>query len=269
MVQLHSLITTKTLAARRGFLALARASAVVVMAAAAVPGAAQAQNLGSTVSPVLTLDRERLFLGTLYGQRVNAELEAATNAMAAETRRIEAALEVEEKALTAERATLDAETFRARAQAFDEKVQALRADREKAQASIGTQAEAARIEFFNRIGPVLGTLVRERGALLIVDRRAILLAATDVDITREAIARIDAEFADGRQGEDQGGAEAPTPSAADGQAEPEVSIDSIPAPAPVPEDADVPDGAENIPADPPADPAAAPDTATDPASAAQ
>lgn len=192
---------------------------------------ALAQDFGRVVSPILTLDREKLFAGTLYGQRVNRELEQASTAMAAETRAIETALEAEELALTEQRATMDADAFRELARAFDDKVQALRAERESAQADLVAQIEAAQADFFNRIGPVLGQLVRERGAVLIVDRRAVLLAATDVDITSAAIERIDAVLGEGG---DLGG-EGPTANEGAAPAEAEgnggaVGIDTIPAP---------------------------------------
>lgn len=166
-------------------------------AAAVAPTSGTAQSLGRVVSPILTVDRDRLYAGTLYGQRINRELEAASAAMAAETRKIEQALEAEEKALTEQRATLEPEAFRALADAFDDKVEALRKEREAAETNIRQQIEAAQLAFFDRVGPVLGALVRERGAVMILDRRAILLTAADVDITEAAIARIDSVLGDG------------------------------------------------------------------------
>lgn len=197
----------------------------LVLAALATP--AQAQQLGEVVSPILTLDREALFSGTLYGKRVNAELEAASNELAAETRRIEAQLEAEERELTEQRATLPVDEFRALADAFDDKVQALRDERESAQEEAVRQIETAQANFFNRIGPILGQLVRERGAVMILDRRAILLTAADVDITQAAIARIDAVLGDG---EVPGGDPTPRPSAPELPDAPGAPVDTIPAP---------------------------------------
>ena len=206
---------------------------------------AAAQNFGRVVSPILTLDRDQLFAGTLYGQRVNRELEQASTAMAAETRSIEAALEAEELALTEQRATMDPEAFRELASAFDDKVQSLRAEREAAEADLLAQIEAAQTAFFNRIGPVLGQLVRDRGAVLIVDRRAVLLSAADIDITSAAIEQIDAVLGDGG---DLGGVPGasddgtlgetvapavptvPVDPAEDAAAEGAVGVDTIPAP---------------------------------------
>jgi len=188
--------------------------------ALALPVVAGAQTLGRVVSPILTIDRERLFSDSAFGQRVNRELEAASSAMAAETRRIEAALEEEERLLTEQRATLEPEAFRELARAFDDKVQELRREREAAEDNLRRQIETAQAEFFDRVGPILGVIVRERGAVLIVDRRAILLAAADVDITEEAIARSDAVLGDG-------GSAAPAPVEPNDPAAP---LDLIPAP---------------------------------------
>jgi len=205
---------------------------LLVTVATLTPRSARAQDFGRVVSPIATLDRDALFAGTLYGQRVNREIESASLAMAAETREIEAALEAEELALTEQRATLEPEAFRALATAFDDKVQALRAEREAAEDDLLAQIEAARTDFFRRVGPVLGQLLRDRGAVLIVDRRAVLLAATDIDITAEAVERIDAVLGDGG---DIGGtaadreSPAPEPDGAD-ETQGGLPLDTIPAP---------------------------------------
>lgn len=205
--------------ALRGFLfALSLAGSLALM------GAAQAQTLGRVDSPILTVDRDRLFAGSLYGQRINRELETASAAMAAETRKIETALEAEEIELTARRATLAPEDFRALADAFDEKVQALRKERDTAETNLRQQIEQAQLAYFDQIGPLLGALVRERGAVMILDRRAILLTAADVDITDAAIARIDAVLGDGAEAGE--GAVTPAPGNAP------APVDTIPAPAP-------------------------------------
>ncbi|PIE08582.1 MAG: hypothetical protein CSA74_01565 [Rhodobacterales bacterium] len=204
-----------------------------------LPGGAAAQEPARAVSPIVILDRDALFARTLYGQRINREIESASTAMATETREIEAALEEEERALTEQRATLTPEAFRARAAAFDQKVQALRSEREALEADFLAQIEAARNDFFARIGPVLGQLVRDRGAVVIIDRRAVLLAAADIDITTEAVGRIDATLGDGaRPGSGVTGGALPGPgSAAGGAGGPEgagenrmMPVDTIPAP---------------------------------------
>lgn len=160
-------------------------------------GPVLAQSLGQVVSPILTIDRDALFAETKFGQRVTADLEAESNALAEETRKIEAALEKEEQALTVQRETLTAEEFRVLADEFDEKVVALRTDRDSAQQNFVQRYEDAQRSFYSRIGPVLGRLMQERGAVAILDKRSVLLSVNAIDVTEDAVARIDAELGDG------------------------------------------------------------------------
>ncbi len=164
---------------------------------------AGAQDLGSKLgvvqSPVLVLDRARLFNQTLYGRRILSEVEAANVAMAEETAAIQAELAAEEQALTQKRAEMEPAAFRALAEQFDARVQQLREEREAAQNEIRAVLESAQLQFFNVVGPILGAIVRERGAVMIVDQRALVLSAYNIDITNDAIARIDAVLGDGAQ----------------------------------------------------------------------
>lgn len=182
---------------------------VSVMLCAAPFGVAQAQNMGQIVSPVLIIDREAVFEDTLFGQRVTAELEAESNALADETRKIEAALEEEERRLTAQRQTLSKEEFRVLADAFDDKVVGLRQDRDQAQQSFVQRFENAQRDFFAQIIPLLGEMMSERRAVVVMDARSVLLSVNAIDITEDAIALIDARLGDGStSAPDDGGQDA-------------------------------------------------------------
>lgn len=169
-------------------------SLVAVLALA--PGA-QAQNMGQIVSPILTIDREALFDQSQFGQRVSSDLEAESKALSDETRKIERELEAEEQALTDQRSTMTAEEFRSAADAFDARVVQLRNDRDAAQSEFVQRFETAQRDFYNRIGPALGQIMQQRGAVVLLDKRSVLLAANAIDVTEEAIALIDETFGEG------------------------------------------------------------------------
>ncbi|MBV7409792.1 OmpH family outer membrane protein [Maritimibacter sp. DP1N21-5] len=158
---------------------------------------ALSQSLGQVVSAVVVIDRDALFSGTAFGQRVNEELDSERASLAEETRKIETALEQEERALTEERANLTQEEFRAKADEFDERVQALRTDRDRAQTTYVQKYEAAQRDFYARVGPIIGQLMTDRGAVVVLDKRMVLLSNSAVDVTEEAISRIDAVLGDG------------------------------------------------------------------------
>ena len=143
-------------------------------------------------TPVLTLDTDRVFLESSAGKALEASITAENEALAAENRKIDAALEAEERDLTEQRPKLGVAEFQALAEAFNTKAVGLR----EAQVSKAKALERKRVEerqqFFQTIGPVLGEIMREAGALVILEDRAVLISAGRIDITDEVIRRMDA-----------------------------------------------------------------------------
>ena len=172
--------------------------ALAVLAAmllAAVPVSAMAQTTPATPtvqpSPVLTLDQDRLFQASAYGQRVAHDIDAAAAALTMENREIEAQLATEEKDLTTRRAAMTAAEFRPLADAFDAKVVAIRAAQEEKLVALNGLRDLERQAFYRAAAPVLGDLVRDAGAVAILDARAVFLSADRIDVTDEAIALVD------------------------------------------------------------------------------
>ncbi|MCK0138740.1 OmpH family outer membrane protein [Aliiroseovarius sp. F47248L] len=167
-----------------------------------VPASVLAQQAGSVVSQIVTIDRQSLFSDTQYGRRVVETVETERVRLASETRKVEEALVKEERELTDKRDSMSPEEFRKIAKAFDEKVQALRTEGTEREQEFVRTLEREQAAFFDRIGPILGQLVRELGAVVILDRRAILLTTRNIDITKLAVERIDQVLGDGRDIQD-------------------------------------------------------------------
>lgn len=148
-------------------------------------------------SVILTLDQERMFRESLFGQRIQAELEAEQQILAQENRRIEAELIAEEQALTDNRSSLSVEAFSELAVAFDGKVEKIRSEQDNKVRQFQARVEEERASFVKVVGPILQDLMRQRGAAAIVDDAVILLAVDGIDITDESIALIDATIGDG------------------------------------------------------------------------
>lgn len=166
------------------------AALVLVLLLPAFP--AMAQQLGLPNSEILTISSERLFAESAYGKRVAAEIESQSAVLAAENRRIEAELTAEEKELTAKRAGMDPASFRVLADAFDEKVQLIRNTQDTKARALAQKTDAARVQFFEAARPVLGAVMQEAGATVILERSSVFLSANATDITEIAIERIDA-----------------------------------------------------------------------------
>jgi Skp family chaperone for outer membrane proteins len=148
-------------------------------------------------SPILTIDQDGVYAASRFGQRIAREIEARASLLAAENRRIEAELAAEELVLTEVRPTLTPEDFRARADAFDARVEAIRTAQDSKARALGTLREAARDAFWRDSLPALGQLLAERRAVAVLDRRVVFLAANAIDVTDDAVARIDAVLGDG------------------------------------------------------------------------
>jgi Skp family chaperone for outer membrane proteins len=167
-------------------------AAGLIASAAGLAAAQEPQAQVELPPPVLTIDTERLLAQSAFGRELAAEVETAARELAEENRRIEAELLAEERDLTEQRALMAPEAFRALADAFDEKVQRLRAEQDEKERRLGDLRDEGRQRFFREAVPVLSTIVRERGALLLLDRRDVFLSADSIDITEDAVRRMDA-----------------------------------------------------------------------------
>ena len=146
--------------------------------------------LGETPA-VVTLDQERLFAESAFGQRVAAAVQEAARDLAAENRAFEATLAEEERRLTELRATRTPEDFRALADAFDARVEEIRRRQEGRNRALTAFRDAEQQRFFEAALPVLLELMAETGARIVLDSRLVLLSLDASDITEPAIRRID------------------------------------------------------------------------------
>jgi Skp family chaperone for outer membrane proteins len=171
-----------------------RALVLALALLAAVPALAQE---AQPPAPILVLRQDALFEGSAFGRASRARIEAASRALIAENRTIEAGLEAEERDLTALRATLPPADFRARADSFNAKVEDIRKAQDAKSRAIARQRDEDRQRFLQAAVPVLAQIMQEHGAALLLDQASVVLNLESLDITDAAIARIDAAIGEG------------------------------------------------------------------------
>lgn len=178
---------------------IGRAAALAVMLAAQAALAQEAAPSAAPViaAPLLTLDDERLFKESRFGKALLARQEQETQSLKAENRQIEAALEAEEKDLTTRRAGMTPEAFLPLSDAFNQKVEGIRAAQDAKSRELARRFDEERQRFSDAVKPVLAKLMTQRGAVAIIDKRAVLLGFENVDITTAAIQALDASLGDG------------------------------------------------------------------------
>jgi Skp family chaperone for outer membrane proteins len=179
---------------------------VCAVALAIWPAALPAQSpapAGDAATPVVrsqiaVIEQDRLFLQTRFGRAMQASAEAARKALQAENQRLEANLEAEERKLTDQRPTMPPEQFRPLAEAFDEKVRGIRQAQDAKARDLTRQSEEDRARFVETAAPILVALMSDLGAVVLIDKSVAVLSMDSVDVTDEAIARIDAVLGDGQ-----------------------------------------------------------------------
>lgn len=152
---------------------------------------------GTLSSPVLVVDLDQVFLRSAFGQRVEQDSIAAQVVLQSEFDVIIDALNAEEGSLTERRPDMAPEDFRVEAEAFDEKVQQIRVEQDARVAALRAAVENSRRVFLDAIEPILGQIMNDRGAVVIIDRRNVRLFAQGVDITNDAVVAIDSVIGDG------------------------------------------------------------------------
>ena len=148
---------------------------------------------------VYTLNQERLFADSLFGQRVRHEVETRSGIIAGENRRMEQELKDEEAQLTEKRPSLAPAEFRSLADAFDKKVESIRTGQAAKTRDLNKWSETERQRFFKAAFPVLLKLAQEVGASVILDQRSAIISSDQVDITDRAVKRMNETIADGKQ----------------------------------------------------------------------
>ena len=159
-------------------------------------GPALAQDESPVQSSVLVIDQDRLLAESGFGERLAREFEKEAAKLAQENRQIEQALIREERELTEARPTMDPAAFREAADAFDSKVTRIRAAQDRKSRALSTLQERERRLFLDAALPVFGTLLDDYGAYVLLDRRQIFLSDDRVDITDEAIERVNTALAE-------------------------------------------------------------------------
>ncbi len=152
---------------------------------------------GQVAPTILTVDIDRLFSQSQFGERIAQTYTQGREDLAIENRIIADALREEELALTAQRADMAANVFRTEAEAFDEKAQGIRRAQDAKERALEETLTQGREQFLDVTRPILGQLMVDRGAFAILDRRSVLLSLGSIDVTEDAIARINDAIGDG------------------------------------------------------------------------
>ncbi|MGB0902170.1 OmpH family outer membrane protein [Halocynthiibacter sp.] len=149
------------------------------------------------ISPLLTIEQELLYARSALGRTLEAMLNDERGVLQSENQVIFDALSAEEGKLVILRSTTDPEAFSILAREFDDRVQAIRAEQDQKLRALVQRREEVLSSFMNLVVPLVAQSVRARGGLAVVERSSIFLSVRNIDITADAIERIDAVYPEG------------------------------------------------------------------------
>ena len=141
-------------------------------------------------SELFTVDMTKLLRSSEFGKNIIAANNIARKKLQSENEELEKKLLLEEKELSELRKTLSVEEFRPKALEFDKRVSIIRAEQAKKEEILNKKVRKEESDFFKRIYPLLYEILIERGGLILVDQRNIILWDNSVDITDDAIQAI-------------------------------------------------------------------------------
>ena len=141
-------------------------------------------------SELFTVDMTKLLRSSEFGKNIIAANNIARKKLQSENQELEKKLLLEEKELSELRKTLSVEEFRPKALEFDKRVSTIRAEQGKKEEILNKKVRKEETDFFKRIYPLLYEILIERGGLILVDQRNIILWDNSVDITDDAIQAI-------------------------------------------------------------------------------
>ncbi|MDD7970104.1 OmpH family outer membrane protein [Roseinatronobacter alkalisoli] len=144
-----------------------------------------------------TLNEERLFRDSAFGQRVAAEIDAASRALELENEELLEQLTTRELELTEARATMPPVQFRAAAEAFDREAEAIRRSQAEKRQRLSMYEDAEQRRFFQLAAPVLQQVLVSEGAQVLIDSRAVIIGVSGMDMTDPSIAALNEGIGDG------------------------------------------------------------------------
>ncbi len=142
---------------------------------------------GMEQSVIFTVDMNKLLKFSNFGISIAKRNNLARQNLQNENDALEAELLLEEKALSELRNTLNTDEFRTKAIEFDLKVSAIRVEQATKEEILVSKIRKEEAEFYTQVYPLLYELVSDRGGLVLIDQRNVILWDSSVDITDDAI----------------------------------------------------------------------------------
>ena len=155
--------------------------------------------LSADKSFFFTVDMNKLLRATDYGKNIIYVSGLERKSLQIENQKLEAELLLEEKKLSELRKTLSSDEFRPKAVEFDKRVTVIRSEQSQKEQMMISKARETEANFFKKVYPLLYELLSDRGGVLLIDQRNVVLWDSSVDLTEDAVNLINQVFGKGTE----------------------------------------------------------------------
>jgi Skp family chaperone for outer membrane proteins len=184
--------TTRLVIAALALLALAWAGPAAPQEEATPEGTAP--ELATPELVALVVDFSAVVRQSAAAKGIQQQIDTLREAFQEEFGRIETELRAEEQRLTEERSTLATEQFVQRRRAFEQRVTEAQRRAQGRRAALDGALSTAMGRVREELLGVVAEIAAEKGATLVLDKSQVVLSARDLDVTEDALGRLDARL---------------------------------------------------------------------------
>jgi Skp family chaperone for outer membrane proteins len=170
-------------------------AAAIVMLAFGPASAATAKSTGAKsqapTAAILLVDSQEILRDSLAAKDIRRQIDAYRTRFQGEINKQEEGLRKDEAELKRQRAVLSADAFEQKRRAFEEKVTDVQRGIQERNQRLERALNQATDSLRRSLAPIFADIMKARGANLLLDQNQVLVGAVEMDVTKEAIQRLD------------------------------------------------------------------------------
>lgn len=170
---------------------LAAALSLIAATLSAAPAQQGASSNKAPTAAILLVDSQEILRDALAAKDIRRQIDTFRTRFQTEINQQEEGLRKDEAELKRQRAVLSPDAFEDKRRAFEEKVtnvqRGIQERNQRLERALGQATDSLR----RSLAPIFADIMKERGANLLLDQNQVLVGAVEMDVTKEAIRRLD------------------------------------------------------------------------------
>ena len=151
----------------------------------------------SVPAPIIVIvDTKQILKDSTAAQSILRQVDALNRQLQTEATEQDKRLGRERQELEKQRSVLTPEAFQQRVRSFEDNLRDVQREMQEKSQQIQLSTKVANVELQNGLAPILKDLMSEKGANLLFEKSRVAFHSPQMDITGEALSRLNAEIPD-------------------------------------------------------------------------